>query len=154
MGAVARHCREQGRPLRLLWFDAHGDYNTASITPSGNMHGMPVAVLTGHGPSELVEMAGAVPALAPGDVRQIGLRDVDLGEKHLLHEHRIEVFDMRYLDEVGVREAMRMALDDLRAQPGPRRAERDRAARGGPGREPLRQEHPATRASLARVASR
>ena len=58
-------------------------------------------------------MSGAVPALAPGDVRQIGLRDVDLGEKHLLHEHRIEVFDMRYLDEVGVREAMRMALDDL-----------------------------------------
>lgn len=113
VGAVARHCRAQGRPLRLLWFDAHADYNTASITPSGNMHGMPVAVLTGHGPAELVEMSGAVPALAPGDVRQIGLRDVDLGEKHLLHEHRIEVFDMRYLDEVGVREAMRMALDDL-----------------------------------------
>ena len=113
VGAVARHCREQGRPLRLLWFDAHADYNTASITPSGNMHGMPVAVLTGHGPTELVEMSGAVPALDPGDVRQIGLRDVDLGEKHLLHEHRIEVFDMRYLDEVGVREAMRMALDDL-----------------------------------------
>jgi arginase len=113
VSAVARHCREQGRPLRLLWFDAHADYNTASITPSGNMHGMPVAVLTGHGPQPLVELSGVVPTLAPRDVREIGLRDVDLGEKRLLHEQQIEVFDMRYLDEVGVREAMRMALDDL-----------------------------------------
>ena len=113
VSAVARHCRELGRPMRLLWFDAHADYNTASITPSGNMHGMPVAVLTGHGPQPLVELSGAVPTLDPRDVREIGLRDVDLGEKRLLHEQQIEVFDMRYLDEVGVREAMRMALDDL-----------------------------------------
>jgi arginase len=113
VSAVARHCREQGRKMRLLWFDAHADFNTASITPSGNMHGMPVAVLTGHGPQALVELSGEVPALASTDVRQIGLRDVDLGEKKLLHERRIEVFDMRYLDEVGVREAMRMALDGL-----------------------------------------
>jgi arginase len=113
VSAVARHCREQGRPLRLLWFDAHADYNTASITPSGNMHGMPVAVLTGHGPQALVEISGAVPTISPRDVREIGLRDVDLGEKRLLREQEIEVFDMRYLDEVGVREAMRMALDDL-----------------------------------------
>jgi arginase len=113
VSAVARHCREQGKRLRLLWFDAHADYNTASITPSGNMHGMPVAVLTGHGPQALLELSGAVPALDPRDVREIGLRDVDLGEKHLLHEQEIEVFDMRYLDEVGVREAMQMALADL-----------------------------------------
>jgi arginase len=113
VSAVARYCREEGRPLRLMWFDAHADYNTASITPSGNMHGMPVAVLTGHGPQELVELSGEVPTLPPENVREIGLRDVDLGEKRLLHEHSIEVFDMRYLDEVGVREAMRMALDDL-----------------------------------------
>ena len=113
VSAVARPCREQGRPLRLLWFDAHADYNTASITPSGNMHGMPVAVLTGTGPEPLVGLSGAVPALDPLQVREIGLRDVDLGEKHLLHEHQIEVFDMRYLDEVGVRTAMTMALADL-----------------------------------------
>jgi arginase len=113
VSAAARHCREEGRPMRLLWFDAHADYNTASITPSGNMHGMPVAVLTGNGPQPLVEMSGAVPAIDPAHVREIGLRDVDLGEKQLLHEHQIEVFDMRYLDEIGVREAMRMALDDL-----------------------------------------
>ena len=110
VSAAARHARETGRRLRLLWFDAHADYNTSSITPSGNMHGMPVAVLTGHGPAELTSLSGQVPAIPPSQVKQIGLRDVDLGEKHLLHEHAVEVFDMRYLDEVGVRRAMEMAL--------------------------------------------
>ena len=113
ISAVARHCRTTGQKLRLLWFDAHADYNTADLTPTGNLHGMPVAVLTGHGPQALVEMSGAVPAIAPGDVREIGLRSVDLGEKRLLAEHRIEVFDMRYIDEIGVRAAMEMALAGL-----------------------------------------
>ena len=110
ISAAARHCRDTGRTLRVLWFDAHADYNTASITPSGNMHGMPVAVLTGNGPEPLLNLSGAVPAVDPHDVREIGLRDVDLGEKHLLAEHEVEVFDMRYLDEIGVRHAMEMAL--------------------------------------------
>ena len=110
ISAAARHCRETGKRLRVLWFDAHADYNTASITPSGNMHGMPVAVLTGNGPEPLLNLSGAVPAVDPHDVREIGLRDVDLGEKHLLAEHEVEVFDMRYLDEIGVRHAMEMAL--------------------------------------------
>ena len=110
ISAAARHCRETGERLRVLWFDAHADYNTASITPSGNMHGMPVAVLTGNGPEPLLNLSGAVPAVDPHDVREIGLRDVDLGEKHLLAEHEVEVFDMRYLDEIGVRHAMEMAL--------------------------------------------
>ena len=110
ISAAARHCRETGKRLRVLWFDAHADYNTASITPSGNMHGMPVAVLTGNGPEPLLNLSGEVPAVDPHDVREIGLRDVDLGEKHLLAEHEVEVFDMRYLDEIGVRHAMEMAL--------------------------------------------
>ncbi len=113
VSAVARHCRATGKKLRLLWFDAHADYNTASITPSGNMHGMPVAVLTGHGPGDLLDLSGQVPALTPAQVKQVGLRDVDLGEKQLLHEHQLEVFDMRYLDEVGVRAAMEAALDGV-----------------------------------------
>ena len=111
ISAAARHCRETGKRLRVLWFDAHADYNTASITPSGNMHGMPVAVLTGNGPEPLLNLSGAVPAVDPHDVREIGLRDVDLGEKHLLAEHEVEVFDMRYLDETGVRHAMETALE-------------------------------------------
>ena len=113
ISAAARHCRETGKRLRVLWFDAHADYNTASITPSGNMHGMPVAVLTGNGPEPLLNLSGEVPAVDPHDVREIGLRDVDLGEKHLLAEHEVEVFDMRYLDEIGVRHAMEMALEGV-----------------------------------------
>ena len=110
ISAAARHCRETGKRLRVLWFDAHADYNTASITPSGNMHGMPVAVLTGNGPEPLLNLSGAVPAVDPRDERENGPADVGLREKHLLAEHEVEVFDMRYLDEIGVRHAMEMAL--------------------------------------------
>ena len=115
VSAVARHCREVGKKFRLLWFDAHADYNTADSTPSGNLHGMPVAVLAGYGPKPLVELAGTVPAVNRRDIRQIGLRSVDIDEKSLIAEHRIEVFDMRYLDEVGMRKAMKQALEGVDA---------------------------------------
>lgn len=113
ISAVARHCREQGKPLRVLWFDAHADFNTASITPSGNLHGMPVACLLGHGPAGLTGMAGSTPALSHDEVRQVGLRSVDQGEKHLLHEVGIECYDMRRLDEIGMRKTMKRVLDDM-----------------------------------------
>lgn len=113
ISAVARHCREQGRPLRILWFDAHADFNTASITPSGNLHGMPVACLLGHGPDPLTAMSGQVPALDHTQVRQVGLRSVDQGEKELLHEVGIECYDMRHLDEIGMRATMTNVLADL-----------------------------------------
>ena len=110
ISAVARHCREAGKKLRVLWFDAHADFNTATLTPSGNIHGMPVACLCGQGPQALVEIGGHVPALNPRQVRQIGIRSVDAGEKRLVHEMGIEVFDMRYIDEMGMRHAMELAL--------------------------------------------
>jgi arginase len=110
ISAVARHCRDQGRKLRVLWFDAHADFNTATLTPSGDIHGMPVACLCGHGPRELVEIGGRVPALNPKDIRQIGIRSVDAGEKRLVHDIGIEVFDMRYIDEMGMRHTMELAL--------------------------------------------
>ncbi|MCA0336052.1 MAG: arginase [Actinobacteria bacterium] len=113
ISAVARHCREQGKPLRVLWFDAHADFNTASITPSGNLHGMPVACLLGHGPAGLTGMAGSTPALSHDEVRQVGLRSVDQGEKHLLREVGIECYDMRRLDEIGMRKTMKKVLEDL-----------------------------------------
>ncbi len=113
ISAVARHCREQGRKLRVLWLDAHADFNTSTLTPSGNVHGMPVAVLCGHGPRQLVEIGGHVPAIHPKWVRQIGIRSVDEGEKRLVHEQDLEVFDMRYIDEMGMRHAMELALATL-----------------------------------------
>ncbi len=110
ISAVARHCRERGKKLRVLWFDAHADFNTATLTPSGNIHGMPVACLCGHGPQELVQIGGHVPALHPREIRQIGIRSVDEGEKRLVHDIGIEVFDMRYIDEMGMRHTMELAL--------------------------------------------
>jgi arginase len=110
ISAVARHCRTVGKKIRVLWFDAHADFNTATLTPSGNMHGMPVACLCGHGPQPLVHMSGQVPTLNPKHLRQIGIRSVDAGEKRLVHDMGIEVFDMRYIDEMGMRHAMELAL--------------------------------------------
>ncbi|MBT0569256.1 arginase [Curvibacter sp. CHRR-16] len=113
ISAVAKHCRLQGRKLRVLWLDAHADFNTAELTPSGNIHGMPVACLCGFGPTELVQMGGHVPAIDTACVRQIGIRSVDAGEKRFVHAQQLEVFDMRYIDEVGMRSAMQQALAGL-----------------------------------------
>ncbi len=110
ISAVARHCRDTGKKLRILWLDAHADFNTNTLTPSGNIHGMPVACLCGHGPKELVEIGGHVPAISPRWIRQIGIRSVDEGEKRFVHEQNIEVFDMRYIDEMGMRAAVELAL--------------------------------------------
>ena len=110
ISAVARHCRDVGKKLRILWLDAHADFNTNALTPSGNIHGMPVACLCGHGPQELIEIGGHVPAISPKWIRQIGIRSVDEGEKRFVHEQDLEVFDMRYIDEMGMRAAMELAL--------------------------------------------
>ncbi len=110
ISAAAKHCRDTGRKLRVLWFDAHADFNTHVLTPSGNVHGMPVACLCGHGPAELVSIGGQVPAIDPAQLRQIGIRSVDAGEKRFVHEVGIEVFDMRYIDEMGMRHTLEQAL--------------------------------------------
>ena len=110
ISAVARHCRGAGRKLRVLWLDAHADFNTNLLTPSGNTHGMPVACLCGNGPQVLTSIGGRTPAINPKWVRQIGIRSVDAGEKRLVHEAELEVFDMRYIDEMGMRQAMELAL--------------------------------------------
>jgi arginase len=116
ISAVARHCREAKKKLRILWLDAHADFNTHLLTPSGNIHGMPLAVLCGHGPPELTGIGGKVPAISPKWVRQIGIRSVDAGEKKFVHEAGLEVFDMRYIDEMGMRHTMELALATIDAQ--------------------------------------
>ena len=115
ISAVARHCREVGKKLRVLWLDAHADFNTSQLTPSGNIHGMPVACLCGHGPQALIEIGGQVPAINPKWIRQIGIRSVDAGEKRFVHEVGLEVFDMRYIDEMGMRHTMELALATMDA---------------------------------------
>jgi arginase len=116
ISAVARHCADTGRQLRVLWLDAHADFNTSALTPSGNVHGMPVACLCGFGPEALTHLAAMPdggPALRPEQIRQIGIRSVDAGEKRLVHAQGLEVFDMRFIDEVGMRQTMLQALSGL-----------------------------------------
>jgi arginase len=113
IAAVAAHCRKTGKTLRVLWLDAHADFNTREITPSGNIHGMPVACLCGLGPDALTRLGGEAPAITPEQVRQIGIRSVDPGEKRLVKEYGLDIYDMRYIDEVGMRQTMEEVLEGV-----------------------------------------
>ena len=113
--AVARWCRRVGKKLRVVWLDAHADFNTSEVTPSGNVHGMPVACLCGLGPKALTHLGGSAPAITPDVVRQIGIRSVDEGEKRLVKEYGLDIYDMRYIDEVGMKRAMDEALAGIDA---------------------------------------
>ncbi len=118
ISAVARHCAEAGKKLRVLWLDAHADFNTHALTPSGNLHGMPLACLCGFGPPQLTGLAcmpGGGPALRVDQIRLVGIRSVDAGEKRFVHAQGLEVFDMRFIDEVGMRQTMQQALAGLDA---------------------------------------
>jgi arginase len=108
--AIAAHCKKKKKHLRILWLDAHADFNTSKITPSGNIHGMPVATLCGHGAAALVNLADPPPAIRANEIVKIGIRSVDADEKRFVHEQCIEVFDMRAIDEMGMRSVMDQAL--------------------------------------------
>jgi arginase len=116
ISAVARHCRDRRKSLRVLWLDAHADFNTRDLSPSGSLHGMPVSCLCGFGPRELLQIGGAIPAIRPAWIRQIGIRSVDAGERSFVHEQNLEVFDMRFIDELGMRQVMELALGGV--EPG------------------------------------
>ena len=112
ISAVAAHCRRQHKRLVVLWFDAHADANTSATSPSGNLHGMPVACLLGHGPAALTGL-GCEPGAHPMHAEQfnlLGVRSVDPAEKRFVHELGVAVYDMRYLDEFGVRATMLKVL--------------------------------------------
>jgi len=115
IAAVAQHCRETGKKLLVLWLDAHADANTNTSTPTGNIHGMPVTCLLGIGPLALTGIGGQTPALAPAAIRQIGIRSVDYEEKQQLRELGLQVFDMRHIDEHGMRLTMQQALAGIDA---------------------------------------
>lgn len=116
ISAVARRCRETGGPCRIVWFDAHTDVNTRELTPSGNLHGMPIACLCGLGPRELTQIGGTVPAIETAWLRQIGIRSVDDGERRLVREMGLQVIDMRGIDEMGMRRSMDLVLEGLTPQ--------------------------------------
>jgi len=113
VSAVARHCRRNGRRPVVLWLDAHADFNTPETSPSGNMHGMPAAFLTGD-PSlrPLLGDRDFLP-LAPADLHLFGLRSIDAEERRLLGRSGVDTIDMRRIDEFGVAVLMRRLLDRI-----------------------------------------
>ncbi|HEX4880501.1 MAG TPA: arginase [Limnobacter sp.] len=113
ISAVARHCRQRDRRLRVLWFDAHADFNTARTSPSGNLHGMPLACLMGLGPDSLVRLAGQEPALKPRQVRLLGVRAVDPDESCNLNELGVPVLGMQAMAGMSLAQVMAFALEGV-----------------------------------------
>jgi arginase len=113
VGAVAgmsRHFHKQNRKLGLIWIDAHADMNTPESSPSGNVHGMPLACCIGKGPEDLARLAGYTPAVEPGSAAIVGLRSVDEIERLNVRGMGVNPFTMRDIDERGMRAVIQEAI--------------------------------------------
>jgi arginase len=110
VSGASQFYRARGENIGLIWLDAHADMNTPETSPSGNVHGMPLACLVGMGPPELVGMYGYEPKVAPGRTVIVGLRDVDREEKDKVRESGVHAFTMRDIDERGMRSVMEKAI--------------------------------------------
>jgi arginase len=112
IGTVSGAARDFER-TGVIWLDAHADFNTPETSPSGNIHGMPLAVLTGSGHPDLVAIGGEGASVRTEDVVMLGLRSVDLEEQRLLREAGIRVYTMKEVDAYGVASVVRRALKAL-----------------------------------------
>jgi arginase len=110
VAGVSQHFKKQLQKVGLLWIDAHADMNTPETTPSGNVHGMPLACCVGMGPAELTGIAGPPPMIDAVHVAVVGLRDVDVLEKPHVRDSGVKAFTMRHIDERGLRAIMEDAL--------------------------------------------
>ncbi|MEM7194102.1 MAG: arginase [Pseudomonadota bacterium] len=110
VSGVAQHFRKSDQNIGVLWFDAHGDMNEPDSSPSGNVHGMPLAHLLGRGDFGLASLGGVTPAIRPEHVALVGIRDIDETERRLIRDSGIHVFTMRDIDEIGMAEVCRQAL--------------------------------------------
>ena len=116
LSGVAAHYKKKDKRVGLVWLDAHGDINTPESSPSGNVHGMPLAATMGYGAGELVELQGFKPKVEPQNISLVGIRELDSAEKKLAKKSGVHVYTMRDIDERGMREvmsdAMKHAMDD------------------------------------------
>ena len=102
VAGVASHFKKQEQHIGLIWFDAHGDMNIPGMSPSGNIHGMPLAHLLGRGDQDLCSIGGFVGKVRPENVALVGIRDVDKAERDLINESGINTYTMRDIDEKGM----------------------------------------------------
>ncbi len=112
LGSITGVVKARG-PVGLVWIDAHADFNTDETTPSGNIHGMPLAALVGMGDRRLVELGGFGPKVDPKHVVIVGSRDLDPGEKAFLREVGVHVFTMKEIDRLGLSTVMEQALETV-----------------------------------------
>jgi arginase len=116
VAGTATHFHKESKRIGLIWLDAHGDMNTPETSPSGNVHGMPLASIIGYGPGEMTGIAGIKPMVEPRNAVLVGIRELDAKERRLIKESGVRVFTMRDIDERGMREVMadaiRLAGDD------------------------------------------
>ena len=110
VSGVAAYFRKEKKQIGYIWLDAHGDMNTPESSPSGNVHGMPLAAVMGYGAPELVDLLGFKPKVEPQNIVLVGVRDLDLQERRLVKKSGVRVFTMRDIDERGMREVMADAL--------------------------------------------
>jgi arginase len=111
VSGIAHHFRKRGEKVGLIWVDAHADMNTPKTSPSGNVHGMPLACLIGKGPKELVQIFDFAPKVDPRNVAIVGLRDVDSMEAPLVRKSGVRAFTMRDIDEKGLTRVMQEAVE-------------------------------------------
>jgi len=111
VSGVSQHLRQSGQKLGLIWIDAHTDMNTPDSSPSGNVHGMPLACCIGLGPQPLTDIFGFSPKVSPANVALVGIRSVDEKERRHVQRSGVHAFTMRDIDERGLRPVMEEAMD-------------------------------------------
>lgn len=114
IAGIAAHCKSQNKRLGVIWVDAHSDINTPDSTPSGNIHGMPVAVSLGIGSQELINVGGEFIKLSPSNLTMIGLRSVDPGERDLIKQLGIDAYSMTEIDKLGMYAIMLTVLERMK----------------------------------------
>ena len=111
ISGLSAHLKKSGQKLGLIWFDAHGDMNRPDSTPSGNIHGMPLAHLLGYGDPDLSSIHGVHPAVEPENVVLIGIRDIDQKERDFINASGVKAYTMRDIDQLGMARVAREALE-------------------------------------------
>jgi arginase len=114
IAGVSGYCRDAGKRLGVIWIDAHSDINVPGTSPSGNIHGMPVAASIGIGAEELTRVGGDFRKLDPANIVMIGLRSVDKGERALIREHGVKTYTMTDIDRLGVHNVLHESVDYLK----------------------------------------
>jgi len=114
IAGISSYCKKHNKTLGVLWIDAHGDMNTNKTSPSGNIHGMPLAASMGLGADELISIGGSFTKVEPSNVALIAIRELDEGEKTAIIKNKVNIFTMEDIDKQGMADVMQKALQKLR----------------------------------------